>query len=226
MTISNKADITHYDEWNDAKIGNPTSRYWRQSFDAYACSKSKKAKNLLSDLRSLCKCGKPHNPDQKLWHCPHKECNKWNHNNCLLDDIGKRALTELRNGKMNAFAEKNKLETRSLTNQLLSPARAVGHFVTGAIEDVLEDGIEAVQHETTIELHSATNALPTTNGTPQVDKRKQGRPMKAENSWQAKFDISIVSEENKQLFARIKEKSANKKWEVRVNCLCCGRVMD
>ena len=220
MTISNKADIQHYDEWDDAKLGSPAWRYWRQSFDAHGFSKNKKAKNLLSGLRSLCKCGKPHNPDKKLWHCPHAACHKWNHNECLIDDIGRRAYSDFKAGKMDDFAKENKLETKDLTNQLLSPVRAVGHRIVEAVEEVLEEGIEEVQHETTIELHSSAN------GATGPEKRKQGRPKKDETGWQGKFDISIVSEENKQLFARVEEKSGNKRWEVRVNCLCCRRVMD
>ena len=226
MTISNKAEVSYYDEWDDEKLGNPAARYWRQSFDAYGWAKNKKAKNLLSKLRSLCKCGKPHNPDHRLWHCPHKDCGKWHHDDCLLNDIGQRAWKDWTAGKMDDFVEQNKLEPRSLTHHLLSPARAVGQFVT-AIEDVLEDGVEAVGHETTIELHSSTSANPLgTNGTTQPVKKKQGRPKKNERPWQSKLDISIVSEDNKQLFARIKERSGNKIWEVRVNCLCCGKVMD
>jgi len=220
MTISNKADIQYYDEWDDAKLGNPAARYWRQSFDAYGFPKNKKAKNLLSELRSLCKCDKPHNPDKKLWHCPHTTCHRWNHNECLVDDIGRRAYNGFKAGKMEDFAKENKLEAKNLTNQLLSPVRAVGHRIVDAVEEVLEEGIEEVQHETTIELHSSTN------GKTALEKRRQGRPKKDETGWQSKFDISIVSEDNKQLFARIEERSGDKKWEIRVNCLCCGRVMD
>ncbi|KAK5950890.1 hypothetical protein OHC33_007961 [Knufia fluminis] len=226
MTISNKAEITWYNEKDDNQLGNPSARYWRQSFDARTCATDKKAKNLLSKLRTLCKCDKPHNPDQKLWHCPNKGCGNWNHNECLLDDIGKRAWKNWTEGKMDDFAEQNKLESRSFANQLLSPAKKVRHFVTGAIEEVFEEGLEAIQHETTIELHSSVKAASGTNGTASSHKRKQGRPRKAGTGWESDLDISIVSEENTQLFARIKEKSGNKKWDVRVNCLCCGKLMD
>ncbi|KAJ9651393.1 hypothetical protein H2198_009337 [Neophaeococcomyces mojaviensis] len=229
-TISSKAeDVAYYDEWDNNKVGQPEARYWRQAFDAAAYVKDQKAKNLLSGLRSFCKCGRPHSPDTKMFRCSNSACRNWNHKECLLDAIRKMAWTSYQDGKMDEFAEQNTPDvTKSLANRLLSPVKAVGQLVTSGVEEVFQEGVKAVQHDTTTELHTPARANATNaNGPTQLTLKKQGRPKKSEAQWQSKLRISIILKEDKPLVAQIEEKvGKHRKWEVGVNCLCCGKTLD
>lgn len=119
----------------------PEGRYWRQTFDAAAYEKDRNAKTLLSDLRSFCRCGEPYLPDTTMFHCPSSTCRIWNHEECLLDKIGKKAWKSYQDGKMDDFVEKNKPDTcQSLTNKLLSLVKAVAQLLPTRVEEVLEEG--------------------------------------------------------------------------------------
>jgi len=66
---------------------------------------------------------------------------------------------------MNNFVEKVKPDiSQSLINKLLLPVKTAAELLTTGVLEVLEEGVEAVQHETTTELHSIIATASGLNG--------------------------------------------------------------
>ena len=114
---------------------------------------------------------------------------------------------------------------KTFSQRALQPVKALAKKIEEKFEHALEDGIEAVKEETGVKLENGTS---NGNGTPITSKPsgKRGRPKRG--VWEQKLSVSLNnSDADQPLIAIIKEKSGKQKsWEVKVDCLVCGKAMD
>ena len=227
-TISSKADILHWNEEDDSALGTAPERYWRQTFNNGAYQKNHKSLTALSELRKFCKCRRPHNPDKTMYHCS-TGCKGWSHEQCLIDDIGSQVWSSYEKGEMDQYVKDNApIDTRNFAQKVMGPVKNIAHKVEDKFEEILEQGVDAVKHEETTDLHEAK-----TNGSAHAKKdstsaiaKKENRGRPRKTTWQSKLEIEIILVKDQSLTARIKEKSTKKFWQVKVNCLCCGQLLD
>lgn len=226
MSIVSKVDeLLYYNEWENEMVGEASTRFWRQTFDTRHPDRA----DNLSQLRTFCICRKPHQPDTKMYFCANAACNEWLHADCLSSAVGEKVWPSYQDGTMDEYAADHKPKQQdSFAKTLLQPVKAVGHFITGSTEAKPEEGVEAVEKETSPGVHSpAINGSSNGNGAAPSPAKKQGRPPKNKPSWRDRLRIKILAEEGKPLYAKVEEKSGKRRsWEVKVDCLCCGQTMD
>lgn len=222
----------------------PPILFWRQSYDAEAKQRNPKLKYAAttSPLRTFCRCQKPHNFDKKMFQCA--KCTQWNHDECLVDEIGSRALKEMTSENIDEWARENvKREAThpTLTERVGKGLHAVGEFIASEVEHIAEVGVEAIKHETTTDLKPVAS----TNGNgdshtgapspPDSISKARGRPKKdtatASKTWKSKLNVMIVVKDGKAQdvppFARISERHGQKRtWDVKIDCLDCGETLD
>lgn len=275
-TVSDRANVVHLDEREDTNLYEsieqifqrelaaarreqemkgrkvqaddaPPILFWRQVFDSQAQAKNPKLKyaEATSALRKFCRCGKPNYPDKKMFQCA--KCLQWNHDDCLADDIGARALKEMTDSDLDGWAKANAARENPITlaERVGKGLQAVGEFLVSEVEQIAESGIEAVKQEATTELHPVTSANGNGNGhgegvaaapsPPDSVTRKRGRPRKeskaVSTAWKTKLSVSIIVKDERSQdsppYARVTEKRGQRRtWDVRVECLDCGATMD
>lgn len=227
-TISNKAEIYHWDETNDDLVSEAPERFWRQRFDKSNFDKKHDSSTALSPLRKFCRCERPYNPDRTMYQ--HSSgCKGWNHEECLIDEVGARLWQSYASGNMDDYARYN---TPPASKSLAQVVKNMGKKLEGRFENIIEQGVMAVQEESTATLHasSSTNGHNSTLGppakTPPSKSHKKARPKK-KNLWIKNLTISIIANRKDQpLFAEVKEKLSDKSWQVKVDCLCCDKTLD
>lgn len=243
-TISSKAEsCAYFNEWDSEQMAQgAAARFWRQTFDATAHNKNSKSKDVLTPLKTFCRCKKPQKPDLTMFNCANGLCRKWIHEACLVDEVGTQAWKELESGRMDEWVEENKpvvkteIKQESLTDRMLSPVKAMGNSIFGAAEHILEDGVEAVKEETTVHTtHTpAMNGHGNGNGHAERGRPKstktgaKGRPRKsgAPAPWKSKLNVSILADDRGPVATIEEKKDQQRKWQVAVKCLCCGNTLD
>lgn len=84
--VNGGIDVEYWEESNDdAPLPDPEKYFWRQTYD--------KKTEHLSDLRKVCVCEQPHNPDNALIRCTNSSCDIWLHAECLVNDRQKNSKT-------------------------------------------------------------------------------------------------------------------------------------
>lgn len=227
----------------------PPILFWRQSFNSEGHRKNPKLKyaDATSKLRTFCRCQRPNNPDKRMFQCANKKCTQWNHDDCIVDEIGSQALRELEDDNIDQWAEDNALKDAQITlsERVGKGVRAVGKFIVSEVESIAGQGIEAVKQETTTDLQPVTSTNGNGNGPgpdhstisptiPDSASKKRGRPKKESppsKTWKSKLSVTIIAEKDRALeippFARIAEKHGKKRtWDVKIDCLSCGDTMD
>lgn len=214
----------------------PPILFWRQTFDSEAHRNNGKLQyaDTTSKLRTFCVCHKPNNPDKKMFQCPNRSCNQWNHDDCLADDIGTRAFDNLGNGKIDQWAKDNspKEAQTSLADRVGKGMKAVGGYIASEVGQIAGSGLEGVMQESTVNLQPVSPPNGDDADSPSIPlsaSKKRGRPKKdgPVHSWKTTLTVRIVPEKDRPPFARIVEKKGEKRtWEVRVDCLACGETMD
>lgn len=75
-------EVVHWDdEDEDAPLPDPEKYFWRQSIDVLTGS--------LSQLRGICECGSPQNPDELMVRC--NGCSHWLHAKCIIKKASEEA---------------------------------------------------------------------------------------------------------------------------------------
>lgn len=215
----------------------PPILFWRQRFDAEAHrdDPSLQYADTTSKIRTFCTCHKPNNPDKKMFQCPNKACNQWNHDDCLADEVGAQAVKQLEGERIDQWAKDNapKEPVISLVERVGKGVKAVGNYIASEVEQITAARNETIKQETATTLHS--EPTPNGNGTisPSIstpESKKRGRPRKdgrIPTAWKQTLKVSIVQEKDRPPFARIVEKRGKKRaWEVKIDCLSCGDTMD
>ncbi|KAJ9651389.1 hypothetical protein H2198_009333 [Neophaeococcomyces mojaviensis] len=98
-SITSKADISYWDEWNDDHLDQAPERFWRQRFDKSNFNKKHDSPTALTELRKFCTCQRPYNPDHPMYHHT-TGCKNWNHEECLIEEIGPRVWESYSAGNM------------------------------------------------------------------------------------------------------------------------------
>lgn len=227
-SISFLAEIDYWPEFGDngETLQQTPERFWRQTFNAGGYDTHSRAdqSHLLSNLRTYCKCKKQQNPSKRMFHCSNKSCKTWNHEECLIEEIGRNAFNAYVNGNIDEFAKEHE-PSMTLGQRALQPVKALAKRIEEKIEHALEDGLEAVKEETGIKMENGTGHGNGTSTTSKVSG-KRGRPRKG--AWEQNLTVTLSnSDADKPLVAVIKEKIGKQRsWEVKVDCLLCGRAMD
>jgi hypothetical protein len=227
-SISRKANISYWDEWND-DLDQAPERFWRQQFDNSNFNQKHDSATALTELRKYCKCRRPYNLDHPIYHHT-TGCTNWNHEECLIEEIGSRVSESYGAGNMEQYVKDNAPgPSGSLTEALLQPVKNMGKKLEDKFEDIVGQGIDVARKEPNLHPSCGTPGHKPANTTSQTasnaNKDNRGRPKKSR--WKNKLDISLIANrKDRPLVARIQEKSSGNVWQVKVDCLCCGTTMD
>ncbi|EXJ56646.1 hypothetical protein A1O7_06990 [Cladophialophora yegresii CBS 114405] len=138
QTIACHADISHWDEYDDTNKTVLDERYWRQMYDV---TKMATPHLALSKLRKFCICGGYDNPGVDMFQCRATGCRMWNHENCLIADIEKRAWEKFKTGMLDhemQEVEENKTFSQKVVEkvgQLVGNGIGVSEVHDGAHSD-------------------------------------------------------------------------------------------
>jgi hypothetical protein len=81
MSVAAEAEVKQWDESNDEQEDlGPV--FFRQFLDINA-----KGGPMLSELRRHCVCNEYYQPDKTMYKCSKRDCETWNHEECLVDDV-------------------------------------------------------------------------------------------------------------------------------------------
>lgn len=230
-SISAKADVFYLDEDDDSNLFNVPDRFWRQTFNAGEAADNPNAPGSLSALKSVCKCQYPINPGKRVLRCASGSCKTWNHEGCIIDEIGDDLWASYEAGKMDEYTQDHAPIAKSIATQIVGAIEAASTDVKDHLKHLMEDGVAAVAQEVKPKLESktkkavkeesvATKAAPTTSA-------KRGRTKKVSGAWKASLNIDITFDNNQPPVAQVSEKyGQKKKWTFRVDCLVCGHTMD
>lgn len=227
-TISSFADVYHYEELVDGvdKFQPTPERFWRQTFNAgaYMEDESNPPEDVLSPLKVYCLCKQPHNPNKTMFHCSNKSCRSWLHEECLVDEVGKKVYDAYLGGEIDKFIKDHEpLET--FGHRALQPVKAVAQFLEEKLEEALESGVKEVEKETSLKLSTEKEHTNKSIATTRMSS-KRGKAKK--RIWDQTLSVSISSKDtSKPLIAIVKEKEGQlRSWQVRVQCPVCDKTMD
>jgi hypothetical protein len=211
-TISGMADVGQWDEWDDEEeIKGGAGLYWRQKLDITLGSNNKKA---LSAVRKHCKCGKEYNPDSTMFRCPKRECETWNHTECLQADLRKTLEPKMANRSIQRWLDKQAVALDKMPQHLYSSNTTI------TVDDPSSP-------------HAGPNSVAKSLRSPQ--KGRDRKVPRIEN--QLVINISNDGLEksgsqgavmaNVQLFSNANESSSEaKQWLIKLTCLKCGGPLD
>jgi hypothetical protein len=97
QSFASHADISRWDENDDSNRTVLHDRYWRQTLDV---KKLKYPRRALSKLRKFCICGGYDNPELDMFQCRKVGCGLWNHEECLVESVEKRAWEMFQKGAL------------------------------------------------------------------------------------------------------------------------------
>ena len=89
MSVYGSVPVRHWDEHDDDDVPEADEYFWRQAYDHIA--------GTLSEVRRVCVCEQPHNPDHPILQCRH--CEGWMHARCLEQDALRRVLAGTTEGE-------------------------------------------------------------------------------------------------------------------------------
>ncbi|OAL35183.1 hypothetical protein AYO20_05437 [Fonsecaea nubica] len=101
QSLVSLADVSHWDETDDSNKNMLGERYWRQILDVTKMQKQYPLSlRPLSQLRKFCICEGYDNPEQDMFQCPDKNCDTWNHEACLIENMEQRAWERFKKGTL------------------------------------------------------------------------------------------------------------------------------
>lgn len=229
-SISAKADVYYLDEDEEDDFLYVPDRFWRQTFNAGEAGASASDPKLMSSLKQFCRCQRPINPEKKVLQCGKSSCKTWNHEQCIIDEIGDDLWASYDTNKMEQYVQEHAPEAKSIGTQIVDAVGVVGQDMGNQLKHLMQDGVAAVAQETTPKLTSK-NAITkeenvaATGSTPK--SAKKGRPKKTQGAWKATLGIMIIFDDKQPPIARVMEKDGQKRsWDLRIDCLVCGQTMD
>ncbi|KPI45019.1 uncharacterized protein AB675_2389 [Cyphellophora attinorum] len=87
--ISEMANVDFWNEDNDEKQQHP------EFFYRTTLNYNTPGKPILSEPLKHCRCSEPYNPDTTMYKCSNSVCNKWNHEQCIIDDVQRDLRAQL-----------------------------------------------------------------------------------------------------------------------------------
>ncbi|KIW65119.1 hypothetical protein PV04_07402 [Phialophora macrospora] len=215
-TIACPADVSHWDENDDSNQKVLSERYWRQTFDV-----TKVDRLALSKLRKFCVCRRYDDPNIDLFQCKVAGCATWNHEDCLIADIEKRAWAKFIAGELGH--ETQQTENEKTFGQKV--AEKVGHNIVG-------DGIDIPE----LEDEAPSNRIPTSS---RRTKPVAGHRMPWTHKLEGRITKVPKAGDETTLRATIRQKvptseaSANANasfepqvWTVKLKCLKCRHSLN
>jgi hypothetical protein len=87
--ISEMAPVSFWNENNDDLQNHP------EFFYRTTLKYNPPGKPILSEPLKHCRCNEPFNPDTTMYKCSNTTCNKWNHEQCIINDVQKDLRAQL-----------------------------------------------------------------------------------------------------------------------------------
>ena len=125
------ADFEHLDETDFAAMScGYTDLYWRQTYNQQT--------GEVSELRRICVCGKPANPDYGPLRCSEESCGQWMHHDCIERNVVERAYRKdmADKAKMSSSTKSSEVSSASVPSSAMSPklkdktwAESIAEFV-------------------------------------------------------------------------------------------------
>jgi hypothetical protein len=216
-TIACPADVSHWDENDDSNQKVLSERYWRQTLDV--TKKDHLAK--LSKLRTFCICGKYDDPNVDLFQCRVAECATWNHEDCLIADIERRAWAKFKAGELGHET----LETENQKTLSRRVVEKVGQLVGNGVDvPELEDEAPLDRVPTSSKRNKRSKAVAGQKAP--WNRKLEGRIKKVPKAGDETTLLATIRQKVPTPEASVRMPFEPRIWNVKLRCLKCRHSLN